>query len=185
MQANKSQKSNNDNDELEKEIKEDKTELEEKPKEEKENLLEKCHEMENKYKRALADYHNLMKQTAQEKMEVVRYANESMLYQILPVYDNLKVSLSHINDEIKQSSWLVGIQHVIRQFRDVLNQLGVEEIETKGKKFDHQIMDAIDKEITTDKKLDNHVAREVNSGYRLKGKVISPAKVVVYEYKKE
>ncbi|KKQ61601.1 MAG: Protein GrpE [Parcubacteria group bacterium GW2011_GWE2_38_18] len=150
-----------------------------------EELAERCLEMENKYKRALADYQNLVKQTAQEKIETVRYANENLLYQILPVYDNLKISLNHINEDVEQSGWLVGVKHVIRQFKDVLAQLGVEEIDTSGKKFDHSTMEAIDKEITNDKKLNDIIAREVKSGYRLKDKVIAPAKVVVYEYKEK
>ena len=118
-----------------------------------EKITQGCEEIENKYKRALADYQNLMKQAAQEKIEIVRYANENMLYQILPVYDNLKISLNHINSELDQSGWLLGVKHVIRQFKDVLSQLGVEEIETFGLKFDHSIMEAIDKVMTDDKKL--------------------------------
>ncbi len=51
--------------------------------------------LEEKYKRALADYQNLVKQTAKEKMEFAKYANELLLTEMLPVYDHLKIALRH------------------------------------------------------------------------------------------
>lgn len=149
------------------------------------NLVEKCLDLENKYRRALADYQNLLRQTAKEKEETVRYASEHLLLEILPVYDNLKMAMAHVNEEVEKSSWLVGIKHVVKQFKDVLAGLGVEEVVTCGKAFDHNTMEAIDKEMTEDEAQDGLVAKEVKAGYRLKGKLIAPAKVVVYEFEKE
>ena len=110
--------------------------------------------LEDKYKRALADYQNLLKQTAKEKMEFAVYANERMLREILPVYDNLKMALEHhtrLNDAVGQDGestddWLKGVAHVVKQFKDVLNKIGVEEIKVKDKKFDHNLMDAVKSE---------------------------------------
>lgn len=138
---------------------------------------------ENKYKRALADYQNLLKQTAKEKMEFAAYANEQMLKEILPVYDHLKMAIEHHNGE-STDDWLVGVKHVVKQFKDVLNRIGVEEIEA-GKKFDHNTMDAVGSEQCEDEALDCSVAKQVKSGYKLNGKVIEPAKVVVYKIKND
>jgi len=145
---------------------------------------------ENLYKRALADYQNLLKQTAKEKMEFAVYANEQMLKEILPVYDHLKMAIEHHNGE-STDDWLTGVKHVVKQFKDVLNKIGVEEIlvpteasgKVKDKKFDHNLMDAVSSEETDDESLDGLVAREVKAGYKLNGKVIEPAKVVVYKLK--
>ncbi|MDP2736619.1 MAG: nucleotide exchange factor GrpE, partial [bacterium] len=142
------------------------------------------------YKRALADYQNLLKQTAKEKMEFAVYANENMLREILPVYDNLKMAMEHHNGE-SSDDWLKGVEHVVKQFKDVLEKIGVEEIlvpteasgKAKDKKFDHNLMDAIQSEETEDKKLDGQVAKQVKAGYKLNGKVIEPAKVIVYKMK--
>lgn len=151
-------------------------------KEQKENYLDKpsaTEVMEGKYKRALADYQNLLKQTAKEKEEFAKYANEIIILNILPVYDNLKISLMHFNgDKVAE-----GIKHIINQFKEVLKSFGVEEIKTEGEKFDHNLMEAIEKEETEDEKKDGMVARELSVGYRLNGKVIRAARVAVYKFK--
>ena len=159
-------------------------------------IEKKDDDYENLYKRALADYQNLLKQTAKEKMEFAVYANENILREILPVYDHLKMALAHHNGEptddlpSRQAGWLKGVEHVVKQFKDALVKVGVEEITVKdlpaglaGKKFDHNLMEAVSSEETDDESLDGQVARQVKAGYRLNGKVIEPAKVVVYKVK--
>ena len=62
----------------------------------------------DKYLRALADYQNLAKQTARERQEFAKYANEQLILEFIPVYDNLKTSLKHADE--KASGWSVGRQ---------------------------------------------------------------------------
>jgi molecular chaperone GrpE len=131
---------------------------------------EQCREFENKYKRALADYQNLLKRTAEEKQAFAKYANEGMIRDILPVYDNLRISLDHIDDEAKNNGLAEGIKYVVKQFRDALLNNGVSEIEIKDKKFDPMEMEAISGKGKKIKKI-------MNPGYKLNGKVIIPAKV--------
>lgn len=144
-----------------------------------ENKLNGC---EDKYKRALADYQNLLKQTAKEKMEFAVYANEQMLREILPVYDHLKMAIEHHSGE-SNDNWLKGIQYVVKQFKDVLKKIGVAEISAADKKFDHNLMEAVESEETEDESLVGQVARQVKAGYKLNGKVIEAVKVVVYKLK--
>lgn len=127
---------------------------------------------ENKYKRALADYHNLVKQTSKEKQEFVKYALDNFLQDMLPVYDHLKMSLVGSNINEKDNPWLEGVRHVAKQFKEILATYGVEEIKTVGEKFDHNKMEAM--EGTGDL-----VKQELSSGYTLHNKVIRPAKVIV------
>jgi molecular chaperone GrpE (heat shock protein) len=140
-------------------------------------------ESENKYKRALADYQNLLKQTAKEKEEFGQFARMNFLHEILPVYDNLKISLQHFNGDTDQNNWAEGIRHIVKQFKDILENMGVMEIKTVGEKFDHHTMEAVDSEETKDKKHDGIVARELSAGYKLNGKVVKVARVVVYKIK--
>jgi molecular chaperone GrpE len=134
------------------------------------NSENKYKELENKYKRALADYQNLIKQTTKEKQEFVKYANEQFLYEILPVYDNLKMALSH--SDKKNDKWIEGVNYVVKQFKTVLESAGIEEIKTIGEKFDHNTMEAVEGRGET-------VKQEARPGYKLRGKVIAPAKVIL------
>lgn len=129
---------------------------------------------ENKYLRALADYQNLLKQNAKDRQELVKYALEDFLHNLLPVYDHLKMSLSGLSENDKQNPWAQGVSHVLKQFKDVLGSYGIEEIKTVGEKFNHEIMEAVDGSGET-------VKQEIMTGYKLNGKVIRPAKVIVSE----
>jgi molecular chaperone GrpE (heat shock protein) len=135
-------------------------------------LLEGKDDFEYKYKRALADYQNLLKRTAEEKHEFAKYANEQLIYDIIPIYDNLKISLQHADKEAEKNGWLEGIKHVVSQFKSTLENLGVEEIKTIDKKFDPVTMEAIEGK-------GKKVKQEVKAGYKLNGKVIIPAKVIL------
>jgi len=124
----------------------------------------------NKYLRALADYQNLLKRSSEEKQEFAKFANENFLMDVIPVYDNLKVALKHINDEVESNGWVTGIKYVVKQFKNFLEGNGVEEIKTVGENFDHSTMEAL-------KGKGEKVVKELKSGYKLKGKVIVAAKV--------
>ncbi|MFA6194704.1 MAG: nucleotide exchange factor GrpE [Patescibacteria group bacterium] len=127
---------------------------------------------ENKYLRALADYQNLLKQTAKDREEFIKYALADFLQDILPVYDHLKLSMSGLGEEEAKNPWAVGVKHVLKQFKDILEVRGVEEIKTVGEKFDHDLMEALDGQ-------GEKVKQEIMPGYKLNGKVIRHAKVIV------
>jgi len=126
----------------------------------------------DKYLRALADYQNLLKQTAKDREDFLKYALNDFLQNILPIYDHLKLSMSGLSEEEGKNAWAVGVKHVLNQFKDVLAQHGIEEVKTAGEPFDHNTMEAIDGTGET-------VKQEVMPGYKLNGKVIRPAKVIV------
>jgi len=139
-------------------------------------------DLEHKYKLALADYQNLLKQVAKERVELALYANEAMILEIIPVYDNLKLTLDHY-PENGDKNWLIGFQHIIQQFKKVLADNSVEEIVTTYIKFDHNLMEAVETVETDDEKKDDIVAKELKPGYKLHNKVIIPARVAVYKFK--
>jgi len=129
---------------------------------------------DQKYLRALADYQNLLKQHAQDKSNFIKFALEGFLEEILPVYDHLKMSIATLPEEEKKNSWVTGVTYVLKQFKDTLESHGIEEIKTVGEKFDHQTMEAV--EGTGEK-----IKTEVMAGYKLNGKLIRAAKVIVGE----
>jgi len=147
-----------------------------------ENTEDVIKDLEYKWKRALADYQNLQKETAKEKAEFVKFANSALLMEILPVYENLKTSLEHA-DEQNHDAWLKGIKHVIKQFEDILKDNGVEIINPVGLEFNPAEHEAVEKAETADEKQVNKIAKVMKMGYKLHGKVIQPAKVAVYSLK--
>ncbi len=135
-------------------------------------LKQENQDLREQYQRALADYHNLLKRSGKEKEELVKYANESLLKDLLPVFDHLKLSLAHVSGEDEESQWVQGVRYVVKQFREVLEENGVKEIKAEGEKFDPEYMEALEGEGEV-------VKKEVKPGYTLNDKVIIPVKVVV------
>ncbi len=130
------------------------------------------------WKRALADYANREKDLAREKQMMAAYATEDAIQSFLPVLDNLKAAVSHVPAEQAGSEWAKGVGYIVKQFEGVLNGYGVRAFDTVGKPFDPSRHEAAGEEETGDV-LPGTVAREVQSGYELDGRVIRPAKVII------
>ncbi len=135
------------------------------------NLQKKNEELESKYKRALADYQNLLRNSAEEKKEFLKYSLEEFLLEILPIYDNLNISINSLSEEQSKNPWVEGVKYTIKQFDDFFSRNGVEKIKTIGEKFDYNSMEAVEGE-------GDYVVKELRAGYKLKDKVIIPARIV-------
>jgi molecular chaperone GrpE len=123
--------------------------------------------LENQLKRALADYQNLEKRIAGEKMDWIKLANKDLLLKLLPGLDNLMLAEKHTKDE--------GVKITIKHFLDIFTEIGVKKIETVGKEFDPNTMEAV----ATVEGKENQVLEEVRSGYALFDTILRPAQVVV------
>lgn len=129
-----------------------------------EDLKKKSEEYLNGWKRERADFLNYKKDEMERIDQLVKYANEEIILNLLPVLDNLFLAQSHINDD--------GLAQVVKQFQDLLKKEGIEPIKTIGEKFDPNTMEAIEGDGET-------VAEELQAGYTMHGKLIRPAKVKV------
>jgi molecular chaperone GrpE len=125
-----------------------------------------------KYLRVLAEEQNLIKRQSLEKDEFVKYANQEIISEFIGVYDHLKLSIGSLPEAEKCSAWVQGVEYTVKQFKDLLSVNGVEEIKTIGEKFNPAEMDAIDGK-------GEKVAKEIMPGYKLNGKVIRAARVVL------
>lgn len=143
-----------------------------------ENLKKQCEEYLNGWKRAQADYQNLKKETASKNQELANFIQASLLLEILPIINNLKVALGHIPSEQKEEAWVKGIAHIYRQFADWLKNQGIEQIKTIGEKFNPELHEAVGQE-TNEEVEDYIIVKEISPGYLLNKTVINPAKVVV------
>ncbi len=162
--------------------KDDQSPLEEKNEEREEVVTEEKNEERNidykdQYLRAIADYQNLQKQTAKDRLDFIQFANQEIIIALLPILNNFKEATKHVPDADKEKSWVVGIFHIQRQLEDLLKNMGVEEIVAEGQ-FDPTIHEAISHQPSTDQE-DNDIINVISPGYKLNNKVIVPAKVVV------
>ncbi len=122
---------------------------------------------EDKYKRALADYQNLEKRVEAQRRELILSSSRGILERLLPVLDTLMLASKHVNDK--------GLEVSIQQFLDVLKSEGVQRVETKHKKFDPSLMEAVG----TDSGEPEKVLEEVRAGYTLHTTLLRPAQVIV------
>jgi molecular chaperone GrpE len=130
-------------------------------------LESQVNELEQKWKRALADYQNLEKRILKEQAEFVQFANASLIDKLLSVLDILEKAVVHSQDS--------GVKLVLKQLNSVLESEEVAEIKAQGIKFDPQTMDCV--ELVKGPK--NKIVAVVQKGYTLKGKIVRPAKVKV------
>ena len=103
---------------------------------ENEQLKSNLEEMELNWKRALADYKNLVDRSNKERKQFTEFANEVLIMKFLAVYDSLEM-LGKFN--IDQ-----GLALTIKQFGQVLKEEGLKEIDALGKEYDVNNMEAIE-----------------------------------------
>ncbi len=127
--------------------------------------------------RLQADFVNYKRRIEDERSQVVTFAKQEVLTQILPVIDNLERALSHMPKELERNDWAKGVSQVAKQVTGQLEQLDVRRIVTVGEEFDPNFHEAVqmedgdgDREVITD---------ELQAGYILGEQVIRHAIVKV------
>jgi len=124
-------------------------------------------QLDNNYKRALADYQNLQRRTQEEKTEWIMTANKQLVLKLLPILDTLMLAEEHTKDK----SFTLTVQ----QFLQLLKEEGIERIKTIGESFDPLVMEAVETREGEDLK----VLEELKAGFRSGEIIIRPAFVVV------
>jgi molecular chaperone GrpE len=149
-----------------------------KEKAEKKDYQKEYEEIKDLLQRTQADFVNFKRRNEEDRVNFIKLAGSDLIEQILPVMDNFALAAKHVPAEIEQNSWVVGIKAIEKQLEQVLLSNGLEKVEVVGQDFDPNIHEAIAEETDKDQK-DGVVLREESSGYRLNGKLIRPAKVIV------
>ncbi|MCX6720950.1 MAG: nucleotide exchange factor GrpE [Candidatus Staskawiczbacteria bacterium] len=124
----------------------------------------KSEEYLNGWKRERADFLNYKKSEMERIGDLAKYANEELILKILPILDNLSLAANHIKDE--------GLTLIKKQLEDFLQKEGIEPIETMGKKFDPNTMEAVEGD-------GDIVSEEVQRGYTMHDKLIRVARVKI------
>jgi molecular chaperone GrpE len=128
--------------------------------------------------RSQADFENYKKRTAREKEEAIKYANSSLLERLVGIIDNFELGLAAAKEQSPDSPIYSGMVLVQKQLSDLLAESGLQPIEAEGKMFDPNVHEAIAHE-PSDQFPEEIVVRQTRRGYRLKDRLLRPAKVVV------
>jgi molecular chaperone GrpE len=131
------------------------------------SLNAKVVELEENYKRVLADYQNQERRFKEVQGQFVKYANATLLEKILSNIDSLEMAQKHLQD--------AGLDMIVKQLLETLKNEGLQLIESDNKPFDPLTMDCI--EVVPGPK--DQVVATLNPGYYLFDKVLRPAKVKV------
>ena len=132
-------------------------------------------ETTDRLKRIMAEFENFKKRSGKEKEMLYNSILSDIISSFLPVIDNLeKAAEAKTEDE----NYKQGLELVLKQFKDVLTKLGVEEIKTVGETFDPEVHEAVSS-IQDDTKGEKEIVQEFRKGYKVGTKVIRHAMVVV------
>ena len=147
-----------------------------------EQLNAKEEEAKETYDRLLrvsAEFENYKKRSAREMEDFRKFANQSLLKEMLSVVDNLELAINSANEKHKsESSLKEGLNLTLKEILRVFEKFNVTPIESKGKTFDPTYHEAVMQE-ETDEHPENTVISEMQKGYLIHDRLLRPAMVVV------
>lgn len=151
-------------------------------KEEKDPLQEaqeKIEELKDKYIRTVAEFDNYKKRTLKEKAELILNGGEKTITSILPVLDDMERAVANADKAENLKALEEGWELIFKKLKNILEGMGVKQIDTQDKDFDVDFHEAIAMVpgMGDDKK--GKVIDCVQTGYTLNDKVIRHAKVAV------
>lgn len=137
-----------------------------------------CAESDKARLLALAELENARKRLAREKEEFAKFAGESVIADILPAIDNLDLALAYAPESKESQNFVVGVDMTRKLLLDALSRHGLEQVGSLGEEFDPAKHEAMGMEPRTDF-TDGQVCGLMSKGYKLKDRLIRPAKVMV------
>jgi len=93
--------------------------------------------------RLQADFINYKARAEKERGDAIKMGREMTVSELLPVFDNLERAFAHTPEDLKDNTWVKGVNGLEKQLLDVLSILGLSKIETVGKPFDPNTMEAV------------------------------------------
>jgi len=134
-------------------------------------------ELNEKYLRLYADFENYRKRVNKDKEELVRYGNETLIYELLPILDSLELALRHASGET-QNGLVTGVEMTLKELLRTLEKFGLTRIDAGGKEFDPSLHHAMI-QVERDDMDEKMVAEEMRPGYIYRDKVLRPSLVSV------
>ena len=143
-----------------------------------EELKRQLDEKQDRLLRALADIENLRRRSQRDREEYVKYANESLLRDLVPVLDNFDRAVAAARAAGAPGTVVEGIELIHRELLRVLERHGVTRYSAVGQPFDPSRHEAIARVVSAEQRPDT-VVGETAPGYLLHGRLLRPALVAV------
>jgi len=149
------------------------------PMDELEKLKAEVVELKDRNLRLFAEFDNMRKRNERERLELIRYAHEEVIVELLGFYEDFERCVEAARKNPGEHTGLLkGVEMTLKRMQDLLKKYDVKPIEAVGKKFDHNLHEAL---LTADS--DEHEDRTVlevfQKGYMLGDRVVRTAKVKV------
>ena len=129
--------------------------------------------------RVTAEFENYKKRLSREMEDFRKYANQSLLKEMLSVVDHIELAIQAAGVPSPAGTSMVeGLNLTLKEFLRILDKFKVKPIEAVGQPFNPQMHEAIMQE-ATDRLPENTIVREMQKGYTINDRLLRPALVVV------
>lgn len=132
--------------------------------------------------RTTAEIENIKKRSQKEVENAYKYSTESILQEIIPIYDSLSLSCSLSDEKITKEQLDQGNKLLLSMFQKIFEKNNIEEINPEGESFNPEFHQAIST-IENNNEENDKITEVVQKGYLLNNRVIKPALVIVVKNK--
>ncbi len=132
-------------------------------------------ELEDRLLRMRAEFQNARTRAERERCDYLQFASMDLVKDLLPVLDDLERAK---RVETSDREYAKGVELIYQRLFDTLKKMGLEPLETEGKRFDPNLHQAIER-VQTEEDEDQTILGEFQRGYQFKGKLLRPAMVRV------
>ncbi|MBW2559962.1 MAG: nucleotide exchange factor GrpE [Deltaproteobacteria bacterium] len=138
-------------------------------------------ENHDRYLRAVAELENYKKRAARDRQDFIKYANETLLRDILPMVDSMERALEQAATSGDFEAFVDGLKLIHDTAISILGKHGATKIDAVGNVFDPNFHEAL-MQVEGKKEQDNTVAEEFETGYLLNGRLLRPSKVSISKH---
>jgi molecular chaperone GrpE len=142
---------------------------------ERDRLAAESADLHDRLLRVRAEFENARRRAERERSDFLQFAAMELVRDLLPVLDDFERALKH---ETSDPEYARGIELIYQRLSETLKKMGLERIETEGRRFDPNLHQAIDRVETVDAE-DQSIVAEYQKGYLFKGRLLRPAMVRV------
>ena len=130
------------------------------------------------YIHTLADLDTYRRKVQREKQELAQFAVQPLVEELIPSVDHLEMAIAAARTSADSKNLLQGVEMVCSQIKKVLSNFGVEEITGEGGDFDPNVHECVAHN-PSDSVPENKIIKVMRSGYKIHGRLVRPASVVV------